>query len=162
MAKEKYTRCVWVDFGGIKGYLYKCPFPRVEVGDEVDVPVLGSNGQETKRVLVRSVDYYTSKDAPYPLEYMKTVTALITPHEDYIKDLNPPEVRKAIAKIKDLDKQVHDYCINNLICDEEYLLNPFILGKCHTLWYAKKKLLKEKYNIDWLTPTECNPGAIFD
>jgi len=29
-------------------------------------------------------------------------------------------------------------------------------------WQLKKKLLKEKYNIDWKTPEEMNPGVLFD
>ena len=37
-----------------------------------------------------------------------------------------------------------------------------MLGSCHELWYLQKKILKEKYDIIWYTPTECHPDIIFD
>lgn len=36
------------------------------------------------------------------------------------------------------------------------------LGSCHEIWYIKKILLKECYDIDWKTPSEMNPGVMFD
>jgi hypothetical protein len=35
-------------------------------------------------------------------------------------------------------------------------------GFCHVLWEAKKRILKEKYNLDWKTPQELNPYVMFD
>jgi hypothetical protein len=35
-------------------------------------------------------------------------------------------------------------------------------GLCHLHWKTKKKILKEKYGIDWFTPAEMNPGCRFD
>lgn len=49
-----------------------------------------------------------------------------------------------------------------------YKIFPFLepesnyMGKCHLIWHHKKKILKEKYNIDWKTPQERFPGAKFD
>ncbi|KUO70803.1 MAG: hypothetical protein APF81_12780 [Desulfosporosinus sp. BRH_c37] len=31
------------------------------------------------------------------------------------------------------------------------------LGACHIAWAAKKRILKNKHNIDWKTPKEMNP-----
>ena len=36
------------------------------------------------------------------------------------------------------------------------------LGYCHHYWDTKKKLLKEKYDIEWKTPAEMNPHIFFD
>lgn len=36
------------------------------------------------------------------------------------------------------------------------------IGACHAIWYHRKKLLMEKYGIEWLTPAELNPEVIFD
>ena len=36
------------------------------------------------------------------------------------------------------------------------------LGYCHFVWRYKKRILKEKYGIDWLTPAERNPNIRFD
>lgn len=36
------------------------------------------------------------------------------------------------------------------------------LGYIHQFWALKKKILKEKYDIDWKSPREMNPQVIFD
>lgn len=36
------------------------------------------------------------------------------------------------------------------------------LGYCHLYWETKKRILKEKYNIEWLSPAELNPMVCFD
>ena len=36
------------------------------------------------------------------------------------------------------------------------------LGDIHIYWTEKKRILKEKYNIDWKTPQERNPDARWD
>jgi hypothetical protein len=36
------------------------------------------------------------------------------------------------------------------------------LGQCHVFWAIKKRILKEKYGIDWKTPKEMNPKTAFD
>ena len=36
------------------------------------------------------------------------------------------------------------------------------LGYCNYLWEEQKRILKEQYDIDWRTPGELNPGAIYD
>jgi hypothetical protein len=37
-----------------------------------------------------------------------------------------------------------------------------IMGLCHTVWYYKKKILKEEYNIDWKSPQDLCPECFFD
>jgi len=39
---------------------------------------------------------------------------------------------------------------------------PMMMGICHNLWGEQKRILKEKYNIDWKTPAEMNPDTEFD
>jgi hypothetical protein len=36
------------------------------------------------------------------------------------------------------------------------------LGSCHRLWHAKKRILKERFEIEWFSPAEMNPGTKFD
>jgi len=36
------------------------------------------------------------------------------------------------------------------------------LGFCHELWREQKRILKEKFKINWKTPDEMNPGWRFD
>jgi len=35
-------------------------------------------------------------------------------------------------------------------------------GLCHRTWARTKSLLKERHGIDWRSPSEMNPGIIFD
>jgi hypothetical protein len=35
-------------------------------------------------------------------------------------------------------------------------------GVCHAIWALQKKILKEKYEIDWKSPAESNPGKMYD
>ena len=39
---------------------------------------------------------------------------------------------------------------------------PRSLGFCHVFWETKKRILREKYGINWRTPVEMNPGVLFD
>jgi len=39
---------------------------------------------------------------------------------------------------------------------------PGMDGYCYSFWPEKKRILKEKYNIDWKTPQELNPDMIWD
>ena len=36
------------------------------------------------------------------------------------------------------------------------------LGFCHIVWETKKRILKEKYGMEWKTPAEENPDTCFD
>jgi hypothetical protein len=49
---------------------------------------------------------------------------------------------------------------------EEKVLKEFggkhMFGECHAIWDETKRILKEKYNIDWKTPAEMNPDVQFD
>lgn len=35
-------------------------------------------------------------------------------------------------------------------------------GACHAIWYHRKRLLMEKYGIEWFSPAELNPEVLFD
>ena len=48
---------------------------------------------------------------------------------------------------------------------EEVLKNDKSRGKLgfvHIVWQTKKRILLEKYGIQWRSPTELNPGTMFD
>lgn len=35
-------------------------------------------------------------------------------------------------------------------------------GMCHGIWYHKKRILKEEYGIDWLSPADLDPDTRFE
>ena len=66
---------------------------------------------------------------------------------------NAPEIIEKLTKIEEE--------VNNRV--EEILKDvPKLLGYCHTFWETKKRVLKEDYGIEWLTPAECFPDVRFD
>lgn len=69
------------------------------------------------------------------------------------RDLNSNETLEKLAKI---EKEVNEK-VDTLLFDE-----PRGLGFCHMFWGTKRKLLKEEYGIEWLTPAECNPDVMCD
>lgn len=48
------------------------------------------------------------------------------------------------------------------LAEAELSSTPQGPGYCHLFWQTKKRILKEKFNIDWLTPAEKNPDIRFD
>lgn len=36
------------------------------------------------------------------------------------------------------------------------------MGSCHIIWRKKKEILKNDYNIDWMSPGELNTDIMFD
>lgn len=46
--------------------------------------------------------------------------------------------------------------------DEIFKGYPRCTGFCHMYWHEKRKLLKEKYGIDWRSPAQMNPRVRFD
>ena len=67
----------------------------------------------------------------------------------YKKDM--PEDRLTEELEKEVDERVR-----------AELGNDGYIGYCHCFWAAKKRILKEEYGIDWITPAERYPGIIFD
>ena len=66
---------------------------------------------------------------------------------------NSEETLQKLAKV---EKEVEEK-LNEKFKDE-----PKEMGFCHTYWDEKKRILKEDYGIEWLTPDECNPTAMYD
>ena len=69
-----------------------------------------------------------------------------------VKEIDP-KYRNIIKKV---DKEV-----------EENIESKFpgmskTMGFCHSFWNEKKRILKEKYGIDWRSPSELNPGTLYD
>ena len=56
------------------------------------------------------------------------------------------------AVIEDVEKELAE-----LLKDK-----PRGMGFCHIYWYEKKRILKEKYGIEWKSPALMNPRVRFD
>lgn len=46
--------------------------------------------------------------------------------------------------------------------DERFANAPRHMGFCFRYWSAKRELLEEEYGIEWKSPSQMNPGVMFD
>lgn len=74
------------------------------------------------------------------------------------------------SKVEKLEKEIeplvqeefNKWKIEKGFVDENGKPLEAVFRSCHTYWSIKKRLMKEKYNVDWKTPAELNPGIQFD
>lgn len=71
-------------------------------------------------------------------------------------DLAEKEAEKIAEKIRIKNRSLFYKIFPFLETEREYM------GICHLIWNNQKKILKEKYNIDWQTPQDKYPNAKFD
>ena len=67
--------------------------------------------------------------------------------------------KEELEKNDFIEEQV-DVVVNKYMNDKKIFED--IPGYNTFFWNLKKKILKEKYNIDWKTPEELEPDVIFD
>lgn len=88
-----------------------------------------------------------------------------------MEDYNYYEIEAEIEKIEDELEQliIIEICKEFSLNKRAYSLSLvdlniqyFGLGFCHAVWDIKKRLLKEKYDINWKSPSDLNPEINFD
>ena len=67
--------------------------------------------------------------------------------------------KEELGKNDSIEEQV-DVVVNKYMNDKKIFED--IPGYNTIFWNLKKKIFKEKYNIDWQTPEELEPDVIFD
>lgn len=76
-----------------------------------------------------------------------------------MKLLQKLKTRRALKEIQnDVDKELMTLGLLKI----ENNKKVYALGSCHTEWAIQKRILKEKYNIDWKSPQDKNPHITFD
>jgi hypothetical protein len=60
-----------------------------------------------------------------------------------------PQVQAAILKAESL-------------ADEELANRKRGRGFCHLYWCVKQRILREQFQIEWFSPSDMNPGILFD
>lgn len=69
------------------------------------------------------------------------------------------KINKYLKKIEsDVDKELIDMDLLKMENGEK----KYALGSANVKWDIQKKLLKERYNIDWQNPKDKNPNINFD
>ncbi len=62
---------------------------------------------------------------------------------------NEPEMKEIIKQVRrKTEAKLHD--------------RKKMRGFCHLYWHTQKRILKERYNIQWFSPVDLNPGIWFD
>ncbi|MBD5174066.1 MAG: hypothetical protein HDT08_05475 [Bacteroidales bacterium] len=70
---------------------------------------------------------------------------------------NSQETLDAVAEIETLDEEIEAYLRSNYPG-----IKNGMMGFCHFYWAAKKSILSNKYGIEWFSPAEENPNALYD
>jgi hypothetical protein len=84
-----------------------------------------------------------------PLEYHETIG---------------PIIREVLSSVAERVQAEHERRISELRKTDPNMADLFSkgLGLCHRIWRESKQQLKAEYGIDWRSPAELNPGAVFD
>ncbi|MBP9867136.1 MAG: hypothetical protein KBC41_03625 [Candidatus Pacebacteria bacterium] len=69
--------------------------------------------------------------------------------------IDPKERDPILGKII---RQAHKEAVVQLL-EEKF---PEGLGYCHVLWGRQQQILKEKYGVDWKSPSDMNPEIMYD
>lgn len=64
--------------------------------------------------------------------------------------------------LKEIENEVDEKLIEQGLLKIENGKKIPVFGSCHTRWAIEKSILKERYNIDWLTPAKRNPHIKYD
>ncbi len=64
--------------------------------------------------------------------------------------------------IEDSPEHAAAFAEADTLVDAEFDGVPYRRGHCYSVWAARKRILLERFGIDWLTPQEMNPGSVFD
>lgn len=92
-----------------------------------------------------TIPYYTI--AGQPENWIVLPKGPIGLYYDPVEDT--PEYKRAIRFIKkSVDKELGD--------------RARTMGACHMAWAIQKRILKERYGIEWHSPSELNPLCHFD
>lgn len=76
-----------------------------------------------------------------------------------MKFLQGFKVKKYLKEIEpDVDKELMEMGLLKI----ENGKKDYALGSANVKWDIQKKILKDKYNIDWKTPKDKNPNINFD
>ena len=85
-------------------------------------------------------------------------------NEEYIKTIDMLNRKRDIIRTDPVEKTLKYKKIRKELEKElsELMKDRTGIGSCHIYWAYKKRLLREKYGIDWRSPAELNPGTLFD
>ena len=70
-------------------------------------------------------------------------------------------LKKLLENIIDGNVNYNDSKTIDKLVDNYMNMTPY-MGYCQNYWKTKKEILKERYNIEWLSPIEENPNEIYD
>ncbi len=94
-----------------------------------------------------------------PMNYLagKTLYPFFKEGQEFFKEIdNKVSVPLSEDIPRELDRKLNAYI--------DFVFPPknYMMGLCHWIWGMKKMILRYGFNLDWKSPSERNPGVIFD
>ena len=126
-------------------------YPNISISQviKIDEQTIGINGQETRQVNYVIIDNEIALQ--YPIIYLPDGSFRESPfasHKCDIKEYDP----KYKTVIQEAEKAVRQRMKEKNITG---------IGSCYTFWEWKKEYLKKK-GFKWKSPSELNPGILYD
>lgn len=75
-----------------------------------------------------------------------------------LKDLK--DIEKSVDKL--VNEEFNNYLIARGWVDKDGKPVKNVMGGCHIRWGIKKRIMKERYDIDWKSPADLHPEICFD
>ena len=63
--------------------------------------------------------------------------------------------------LPEIEERINKHLIERGLVDENGKPMSKYKGKCRDVWSLEKKLMKERFNVDWPTTADLNPGTKF-
>ena len=73
-----------------------------------------------------------------------------------------PDYKALMESISELATDAAISEINEKFPYKNVTRGDLIMGLCHSIWYHKKRLLKELHGLEWSSPAELNPHIWYD
>lgn len=75
-----------------------------------------------------------------------------------------PIIRDVMNSVVDRVRQEHERRIDELRRTNPAMADFLTTGRglCHRIWHETKRMLKSEHGIEWRSPAELNPDAMFD
>ena len=93
------------------------------------------------------------------LDYLagKTLYPFFKEGQEFFKEIDNKVSMPLSEDIpRELDKKL------NVYIDFVFPPKNYMMGLCHWIWGMKKMILRYGFNFDWKSPSDKNPGVIFD
>lgn len=135
-------------------------FMRKAIAEGVDLSDIEDEAEMVVRLKILITDYY--ENYLFDDKIRKALAEIFSSEKlvDIISRPDPGHLRRDPVEYTDEWEDIIYDAEEEL--DRRFANHPKGMGFCFMYWNAKQDLLKEKYGIEWRSPSQMNPRVMFD